>query len=47
VRHHPLFAAGVDEQQILLPVVEEAEVARRVVAARQRLESIGATDGRM
>ena len=25
--HHPLFAAGVDEQQVFLPVVEEAEVA--------------------
>ena len=30
VRHHPLFRAGVDEQQILLPVVEEAEVALRI-----------------
>ena len=30
VGHHPLFAAGVDEQQILLPVVEEAEVALRI-----------------
>ena len=27
---HPLFAAGVDEQQVFLPVVEEAEVALRV-----------------
>ena len=26
---HLLLAAGVDEQQVLLPVVEEAEVARR------------------
>ena len=29
---HPLFAAGVDEQQIFLPVVEEAEVALRIGA---------------
>ena len=28
----PFFAAGVHEQQIFLPVIEEAEVARRVVA---------------
>ena len=27
-RHHLLLAAGVDEQQVLLAVVEEAEVAR-------------------
>ena len=34
-RHHPLLRAGVDEQQILLPVVEEAEVAQRVGRARR------------
>ena len=34
VRHLPLFAAGVDEQQILLPVVEEAEIALRVAQLR-------------
>ena len=34
VRHLPLFAAGVDEQQIFLPVVEEAEIALRVRLAR-------------
>jgi hypothetical protein len=33
VRHHPLFRTGVHEQQILLPVVEEAEVALRIGAA--------------
>ena len=33
VRHHPFFRAGVDEQQVLLPVVEEAEVALRIGAA--------------
>ena len=31
VRHLPLLAAGVDEEQIFLPVVEEAEIALRVV----------------
>ena len=31
--HHPLFAAGVDEQQVLLPVVEEAEIVLRVARA--------------
>ena len=30
VRDLPLLAAGIDEQQILLPVVEKAEVALRV-----------------
>ena len=30
---HPLFAAGIDEEEIFLPVVEEAEVALRVVVA--------------
>ena len=29
LRHHVLLAAGVDEQQVLLPVVEEAEVLFR------------------
>ena len=41
VRHLPLLAAGVDEQQIFLPVVEEAEIALRVVglAAARRARS--------
>ena len=46
VRHHPLFAAGVDEQQILLPVVEEAEIALRIVAVagwRRGGAAVGAT----
>ena len=30
LRDHPLLAAGVDEQQIFLPIVEEAEIALRV-----------------
>ena len=40
---HPLFAAGVDEQQVFLPVLEEAEIApgiallgRHFEAARRR-----------
>ena len=33
----PLLAAGVDEQQIFLPVVEEAEIALRVLALDGRL----------
>ena len=36
VRHLPLLAAGVDEEQILLPVVEEAEIALRVVGMQRR-----------
>ena len=32
VRHFPFFAAGIDEQQIFLPVVEEAEIALRIGA---------------
>ncbi len=35
VRDLPLLAAGVDEQQIFLPVVEEAEIALRI-AGRSR-----------
>ena len=35
---HPFFAAGVDEQQILLPVVEETEIALRIA---RRLRSTG------
>ncbi len=46
LRHHVLLAAGVDEQQVLLPVVEEAEVLfRRRVARmhdRQRRQRAGA-----
>ena len=36
VRHLPLLAAGVDEEQIFLPVVEEAEIALRVVGMQRR-----------
>src|SRR5215472_6482348 len=35
-RDHPFFAAGIDEQQVLLPVVEEAEIALRVAFAGRR-----------
>ena len=45
VRHHPLFAAGVDEQQILLPVVEEAEVALRIRLAAARRRALAAAAG--
>ena len=30
MRYFPFLAAGIDEQQIFLPVVEEAEIALRV-----------------
>src|SRR5215475_2806853 len=33
---HPFFAAGIDEQQVLLPVVEEAEVALGIAFAGRR-----------
>ena len=33
-RDHLLLAAGVDEQQVLLPVVEEAEIARAAALPR-------------
>ena len=36
VRHLPLLAAGVDEQQIFLPVVEEAEIALRIAGLGRR-----------
>ena len=41
-RHHLLLAAGVDEQQILLAVVEEAEVARGRALARRPISPPGA-----
>ena len=36
VRDLPLLAAGVDEQQIFLPVVEEAEIALRIARRERR-----------
>ena len=43
---HPLFAAGVDEQQVFLPVVEEAEVALRIaLTGRDRSRRSGGTAG--
>ena len=35
-RHHPLLAAGIHEQQIFLPVVEEAEIALGIARAGRR-----------
>src|SRR5260370_35000549 len=32
-RNHPFFAAGADEEEILLPVIEEAEIALRIALA--------------
>jgi len=29
--HHPLFRAGVDEQQIVLPVVIKAKILSRII----------------
>src|ERR1700688_3819330 len=31
MRHFPFFTAGIDEEQILLAVIEEAEIALRIV----------------
>ena len=36
VRDLPFLAAGVDEQQIFLPVVEEAEIALRIAVCGRR-----------
>jgi hypothetical protein len=49
VRHLPLLAAGIDEQQILLPVVEEAEIALWIGgrAARRRLRRWHVDAGRL
>src|SRR5262245_6180127 len=33
---HPFFAAGADEEQVFLPVVEEAEIALRIALAGWR-----------
>src|SRR5260370_28008499 len=32
-RNHPFFAAGAHEEEILLPVIEEAEIALRIALA--------------
>ena len=39
LRDHPLLAAGVDEQQVLLPVLEEAEIAAGVALLRRHLQA--------
>ena len=36
---HPLLAAGVDEQQVFLPVLEEAEIAAGIALLRRHLEA--------
>ncbi len=36
---HPLLAAGVDEQQIFLPVLEKAKIATRVALLQRHLKS--------
>ena len=36
VRDLPFLAAGIDEQQIFLPVVEEAEIALRIAGLSRR-----------
>ncbi len=39
LRDHPLLAAGVDEQQIFLPVLEKPEIAAGVALLRRHLEA--------
>ena len=36
---HPLLAAGVDEQQVFLPVLEEAEIAAGIALFGRHLEA--------
>ena len=36
---HPLFAAGMDEQQVFLPVLEEAEIAAGIALLGRHLEA--------
>ncbi|MGY3451073.1 hypothetical protein ACVILH_003415 [Bradyrhizobium sp. USDA 4353] len=36
--HHPLLATGVHEQQIFLPVLEEAEIALGIALLRHDIE---------
>ena len=39
VGDHPLFAAGMDEQQVFLPVLEEAEIAAGIALLRRHFEA--------
>ena len=39
LRDHPLLAAGMDEQQVFLPVLEEAEIAAGVALLRRHFEA--------
>src|SRR5260370_11000015 len=36
---HPLFAAGMDEQQVFLPILEESEIAAGVALLRRDFEA--------
>jgi hypothetical protein len=40
VGHDPLFATGVHEQQVFLPVIEEAEIALRIPRCRLMVEML-------
>ena len=39
LRDHPLFAAGMDEQQVFLPILEEPEIAPWVALLGRHLEA--------
>src|SRR6266404_1608500 len=39
LRNHPLFATGMDEQQIFLPILEEPEIAAGVAFLRRDVEA--------
>ena len=40
VGDHPLFAAGVDKQQVFLTILEKPEIAARVALFRGHLEGV-------
>ncbi len=42
-RDHPLLAAGMDEQQIFLPVLEKPEIAAGIALLRRHLRPRGGT----
>src|SRR3979490_565321 len=39
LRDHPLFAAGMDEQQVFLPVLEKPEIAAGIALLRRNFEA--------
>ena len=45
MRDFPFLAAGIDEQQILLPVVEEAEILLRIAGLAWRRRPAGCRNG--